>query len=187
MKRLVRPLRPVNPTTASLVTSVDPEGRPNIITLAETYNLSIATPVILGIGIAKPRYSHRLIEQCREFVVNLPTAAMAETVDRCGTVSGRVLDKFAAFGLTPVPATKVRPPLIAECPVNIECRLIEIIETGDHDLFLGEAVAQHVDEAALDADGRPIPEKLNLLAFAFGRYFSLGQVLGRHGFTKRAR
>jgi flavin reductase (DIM6/NTAB) family NADH-FMN oxidoreductase RutF len=184
-KRLITPHRPACPSPPALITSVDADGRPNIITLAETYNLSIRNPVIIGIGIAKQRYSHQLITQCREFVVNLPTAALVEKVDRCGTTSGRTVDKFAAFGLTPLPSTVVRPPLIAECPVNIECRLLDIIETGDHDLFMGEAVAEHVDEEALGPDGKVSLEKLDLLGFAYGRYFSIGQILGAHSYTSR--
>ena len=184
-KRIVQPRRPVNPSVPALITSVDAQGRPNIITLAETYNLSIFDPVIVGIGIHKARYSHGLISACKEFVVNLPTARIVEQVDRCGTTSGRDTDKFAAFGLTPLPATKVKPPLIAECPVNIECQLIGIHETGDHDLFMGLAVAQHVDEEALDANGKVLVEKLDLLCVAFGEYRPLGPVLGHHGYTRR--
>ncbi|MBT7702565.1 MAG: flavin reductase family protein, partial [Verrucomicrobia bacterium] len=137
-RRSVKPFRPVHPSPAALITSVSEDGKPNIITLGEVFNISISNPVILGIAIAKPRYSHELICATREYVVNLPTAGMVEVVDRCGSVSGREVDKFAEFRLTPLPAEKVRPPLIAECPINVECRVLDIIEVGDHDLFLGE-------------------------------------------------
>lgn len=182
-KRSIPPFRPVHPSPAAMVSCADAAGRPNIITLAEVFNVSIAQPVILGIAIAKPRYSHELISTSREFVVNLPTAAMVDVADRCGTVSGREVDKFAEFGLTAVPAEKVAAPLIAECPVSIECRLIDIRETGDHDLFLGEAVAEHVAEDALDDNGQIIVEKLDALCYLHSQYFSLGSFLGRHGFT----
>jgi flavin reductase (DIM6/NTAB) family NADH-FMN oxidoreductase RutF len=164
---------------------VSEDGRPNIITLGEVFNVSIRSPVIVGIAIAKPRYSHELISATREYVVNLPTAAMVETVDRCGTVSGREIDKFAEFGLTPVPAEKVRPPLIAECPISVECRVIGIQEIGDHDLFLGEAVAEHVAEDALDNDGRIIVGKLDPLCYLHGEYWSCGTKLGHHGYTRK--
>jgi hypothetical protein len=109
--------RPIYPTPAGLVTAVDGDGNPNIITLGEIYNLSIRKPVIVGLGIAPERYSHRLLCQCREVVVNLPTAAILEKVLACGKVSGRdARDKFALAGLTPLPAQRVKPPLIAECP-----------------------------------------------------------------------
>jgi len=184
-KRSVKPFRPVYPSPAALVTSIREDGRPNIITLGEVFNISIRSPVILGIAIAKPRYSHELISASREYVVNLPTAAMVETVDRCGTVSGRDVDKFAEFGLTPVPAQKVRPPLIAECPISIECRVIGIQEVGDHDLFLGEAVAQHVAEDALDENGRVLVDRLDPLCYMHGEYWSCGTKLGHHGYTRK--
>ena len=183
-KRSIKPFRPVHPSPAALVTSVSEEGRPNIITLGEVFNISIASPVILGIAIAKPRYSHELISAAREYVVNLPAAGMVEVVDRCGTVSGRDVDKFAEFGLTPVPAEKVRPPLIAECPISIECRVIGIQELGDHDLFLGEAVAEHVAEDALDDGGRIRVDELDPLCYLHGEYWSCGRKLGQHGFSR---
>jgi len=126
---------------------------------------------------------------------------MAEVVDRVGSVSGRTVDKFATFNLTPVPADnvkpfttfnltpvpaeKVQPPLIAECPMNIECRVIGIQEIGDHDLFLGEVVAVHITEAALDDNGQIIVDKLDPLCYLHSEYWSLGAKLGRHGFSRR--
>jgi len=183
-KRQVKPFRPVYPGPAALVTSVAPDGQPNIITLGETFNLSIGEPVIVGIAIAKPRYSHALISLSGEFVVNLPTAGILEKVDRCGSVSGRDVDKFALLGLTPLPAAKVAPPLIAECPVNLECRLLGVEEIGDHDLFRGEVLVEHVDEDVLDEGGGICVEKLDVLCYLHGEYWSLGSRLGRHGFTR---
>jgi flavin reductase (DIM6/NTAB) family NADH-FMN oxidoreductase RutF len=184
-KRSVKPFRPIYPTPAGLITSVDPTGKANIITLGEVCNLSISKPVIVGIAIAKPRYSHTLISRSGEFVVNIPTAAMVEKVDRCGSMSGRNVDKFKVVGLTAIPAEKVAPPLIAECPINLECKLLSVQEIGDHDLFQGEVLVQHVDEAVLDGDGRICVEKLNTLCYVLGEYWSLGAKLGYHGFTRR--
>ena len=183
-KRSITPLRPVQPSPAAMITCVDDEGRPNIISLAEVFNISIENPVILGIAIAKPRYSHELVSATREYVVNLPTAAMVEVVDRCGSFSGRDVDKFAELGLTAAPAESVRPPLIAECPINVECRVIGIHEVGDHDLFLGEAVAEHVAEDALDEEGKIIVEKTDALCYLHGEYWTCGKRLNRHGFTR---
>ena len=183
-KKLIKPFRPVYPSPAGLVTSVSTEGRPNIITLGEIFNISISLPVILGIAIRKERYSHSLIGATREYVVNCPTASMVDVVDRIGNVSGRAVDKFAAFNLTPVPADHVQPPLIGECPMNMECRVIGIQEIGDHDLFLGEVVAVHIIEEALDEEGRVIVEKLDPLCYLHSEYWSLGETLGRHGFTR---
>ncbi len=184
-KRSVKPFRPVYPSPAALVTSESEDGCPNIIKLGEFFNVSVSDPVILGIAIAKPRYSHELISATREYVVNLPTSSMVETVDRCGSVSGRDVDKFAEFRLTPVPAEKVRPPLIAECPVSIECRVLGIQEIGDHDLFLGEALAEHVAEEALDEHGRILVDKLDPLCYQHSEFWSCGKRLARHGFSRQ--
>jgi flavin reductase (DIM6/NTAB) family NADH-FMN oxidoreductase RutF len=175
----VQPHRPVYPTPAALITCADENGTPNVLTLGETFNISISRPVILGIAIRKSRYSHALISQTREYVVNLPTRAIAEQAWACGRTSGRDVDKFADTGLTPIPASVVRAPLIAECPLNIECRVIGIQEIGDHDLFLGEAVVQHVDEALLDDTGQIRVDKLNGFAFVLGEFWTLGQKIER--------
>ena len=178
-KRQVRPHRPIYPTPAGLITSVDVAGKPNIITLGEVFNISIARPVILGIAIRKATYSHKLISETREYVVNLPTRDIAEQVWYCGSVSGRGVDKFAVSGLTPLPASQVKPPLIAECPINLECRVSAIQVVGDHDLFLGEVVVQHVDENVLSDDGKIEVSKLNAFAFVLGEFWSLGAKMER--------
>lgn len=189
MKVTVNSFRPIYPTPAALITSVAPDGTPNIITLGEVYNLSLSRPTVVGIGIHKARYSHTLISQTREYVVNLPTTGLVEQVDRCGTISGRDVDKFAAVGLTPLPASRVRPPLVAECPINVECVLRDVIEMGDHDTFVGEVVAVHADQELLDEDGRVCLDRLDALCFmscygARGEYWSLDKKIGEFGFAR---
>ena len=174
-KKQVTPNRPIYPTPAALITSVDADGKPNIITLGEVFNISIAEPVIIGIAIRKERYSHALISWSREYVVNLPTRSITEEVWLCGGMSGRDEDKFEKTDLTPLAATRVKPPLIGECPINIECEVIGIQEIGDHDLFLGKAVAQHVDEEMLDSNGKIIVEKLDGFALVLGEFWSFGE------------
>jgi flavin reductase (DIM6/NTAB) family NADH-FMN oxidoreductase RutF len=186
-KRQVPAFRPVYPGPAGLITSMAADGRANIITLGEVFNLSIAQPVIVGIAMAKQRHSHKLIMEGGEFVVNLPPASLVEKVDRCGTMSGRDVDKFAAVGLTAIPATRVRPPLIAECPVNLECRLLGVEEIGDHDLFRGEVLVQHVDADKLDDSGNILVERLDVLCYMMSQYWTVGRKLGEHGFTRRAK
>ena len=188
-KVAIRPYRPIYPTPAALITSVAADGRANIITLGEVYNLSLGSPTVVGISIRKATYSHGLISGSGEYVVNMPTTQIMEEVDRCGTVSGRKVDKFCEFGLTPVPATVVKPPLIAECPVNLECRVMGIEEIGDHDMFKGEVVAAHVDDYLLDERGRVCPDRLDVLCFMYcfnfgGEYWSLGCKLGDLWFSR---
>jgi flavin reductase (DIM6/NTAB) family NADH-FMN oxidoreductase RutF len=190
-KVTVDPMRPVYPTPAALITCVDPvSGRANIITLGEVFNVSLRRPPIVGLGIRKATWSHGLIAGTREFVVNIPTTAILRETDFCGSHSGRTLDKFAETGLTPLPATHVRPPLIAQCPVNIECRLLSVQEVGDHDLFLGEVLEVHADDTVLDADGRVSPGRLDALVFMFncghaGEYWRVSEKLGDVHATRR--
>lgn len=131
-------------------------------------------PLTIGISIRPSRYSHTLISQTREYVVNVPTIEIAEAVDYCGIHSGRDVDKFAATGLRPEPATMVKVPLIAECPINIECRVRDILRMGSHDVFVGEAVATHVEDWALDERGELDPLKARSIAFVGRSYWGMG-------------
>jgi flavin reductase (DIM6/NTAB) family NADH-FMN oxidoreductase RutF len=106
------------------------------------------------ISIRPSRYSHGIIKETGEFVVNVPPSEIVEKVDICGIVSGKNVDKFKEAGLTAVPATVVSSPLIDECTISLECKVTEIVPLGVHDMFLGEIVATHVAEEALDAEGK---------------------------------
>lgn len=152
-KKSIRAHRPVYPTPAAMITSISEDGKPNIITLGEVFNISLGNPPITGIAIRKATYSHGLITQCGEFGINLPNSDLIEQTDFCGCRSGRDTDKFAETGLTPMPSRRIKPPLIGECPVNIECRVIGIQEIGDHDLILGEVLEVHADDSVLDESG----------------------------------
>ena len=165
-----------------MITCVDETGKPNIITLGEVYMLALE-PLVIGISIRPQRYSHRLISATREFVVNLPTAELAEATDYCGMMSGAKVDKFAAMGLTPEPATVVRPPLIQECPVNIECRVRDILPMGSHDVFVGEVAVIHAEDWALDENGYLDPVRARALALVGRSYWAVGAKVAR-AFTR---
>ncbi len=183
----VKPYRPIYPSPAALITSVDGDGKPNVLTLAEVFNISIANPVIVGIAIRQATYSYGLIVESREFVINLPTAGMLEQVDKCGSVSGRDgFDKFSEFGLKQLPAAEVQAPLIKQCPVNIECRVRDVVEIGDHDLITGDVLAVHVDDKCLE-DGKVRTDLLEPLAYGGNDYWSIGRCLGAHGFSAKTR
>jgi flavin reductase (DIM6/NTAB) family NADH-FMN oxidoreductase RutF len=158
--------------------------RANIITLAWVGTLC-SEPPLVGIGVRPSRYSHGLIQQVGEFVVNLPAASQARWVDYCGMVSGRDEDKWAACGLTRVPATEVQVPLIAECPVNIECRVQQVLSLGSHDLFIGQVVAVQMDEAVLDGRGRLDLAKAKPFAYLNGEYRQVGELLGTFGYSRQ--
>jgi flavin reductase (DIM6/NTAB) family NADH-FMN oxidoreductase RutF len=185
-KKELKPSAAVYPTPVALVTCVDEKGKPNIITLAAV-GILCGNPPQVGISIRPSRYSNKLIRKSREFVVNLPTIAMVEETDYCGVVSGRTKDKFAETGLTPIEATKVKPPLIRQCPVNLECRVKDILSLGSHDFFVGEVVCMHADEEVLDSSGKIDFKKLNAITWnpISEEYYSLGKLLGTEAFSKR--
>ncbi len=183
-KIISKPSRPVYPTPAALITSVDSEGKPNIITLGEVAMVSLH-PTRVSVGTRPATYSNGLIKATGEFVINFPTADMVNEVDFCGTKSGRDVDKFAETGLTPEPAVHVKPPLIKECPVNLECKVIGTLSLGSHDLFIGDVLLMHAEEdILLDSDtGRVDPSKG--LIFAMNEYWSFGERIETVRFTIR--
>lgn len=156
----------------------------NIITLAWVGTVC-SDPPALSIGVRPERFSHHLIAEAGEFVVNIPRADQVGVVDYCGQVSGREVDKWAACGLTPAPAHKIRTPLIAECLVALECKVLQRLTLGTHDLFIGEIVAVQAEEAVLTERGHIDYQKAQPLAYAGGYYWQVGALLGRHGDWRR--
>jgi len=141
--------RLLHPTNTVLVSCIDKEGKANIITLAWSMPVSVNPPLV-AVSIAPGRYSHKLIEETEEFVVNIPTMEIVKETFYCGTVSGRNIDKFKATGLTPAPAKIVKPPIIEECIAHLECRLHKKVAAGDHTIFVGEIVAAYVKEETFE-------------------------------------
>lgn len=185
MKKSLKPASALLLTPVVLVTCQEDGGKPNIITLAWVGVVN-SDPPMISVSIRPDRYSHRLIRQAGEFVANVPTTAMIREMDYCGVASAKNADKFAATRLTPVPAEKVKAPLIAECPVNLECRVKQSIPLGSHEIFLAEVVALHMDEEVMDPRGRVDMRKASPFAFspADRGYWSLAERLGEYGFTK---
>jgi flavin reductase (DIM6/NTAB) family NADH-FMN oxidoreductase RutF len=176
-----KPKRSIYPTPAGLVVSIDVKGKPNIITLGEIFNLSIRNPVWVGIAIHRARYSHDFIKEQGEFTVNLPTAAMLAEVSGCGRYSGRDgIDKFARFNLTPQPSKYVKPPIITESPVNLECRVVGFHHVGDHDLFIGEVLLEHVDEDKVNINGEWDESKLDPLIWLGRGFYNIGEKIGEY-------
>ncbi len=181
-KRIGNPT--VFPCPVVLVTALDAEGKANIITLAWT-GQACSEPPCVSIAIRPQRYSHNLVRSSGEFVVNIPSQDLLERVDRCGMVSGRRVDKFETVGLTAEAATQVAPPLIAECPVSLECRLVHTISLGVHDLFIGEVVAAHAEESVLTERGKVDYGLVRPFCYNPDEYWSIGEKIGTYGFTKK--
>ena len=136
------------PTSVVLVTCVSSENKPNIITVGMYMPISFNPPLVV-IGVSPRRYSHKLIMDTGEFVVNVPTRDIVKQTIYCGTVSGREHDKFEETGLTPIPASRVKPPLIKECVSCLECKVVAHYTCGDHTLFVGEILAAHVKKGMM--------------------------------------
>ena len=184
MKVKKSPWTALFPCPVVLVTCVDSDGKPNIITLAWA-GVICSDPPTLGLGIRPQRLSYGFIEDSGELVVNIPTEEILREVDFCGTVSGRDYDKFSETGLTPEPAEKVKPPLIRECPVNIEYIVKKKIPIGIHHLFLVEAVLVHLDQDILNENGNIDFTKVAPFVYNQGEYWSLHLKIGAHGFSKQ--
>lgn len=174
------------PRPVVMVTCVDKSQRPNIITLAWV-GVVCSQPPQLSISVRPHRYSHSLIEKSGQFVVNVPSEELVHATDLCGTISGQDFDKFVEAGLTPQPATRVSPPLIAECPVNLECLVRHQLSLGSHDLFIGEVVVAHISEDILKESGTIDFGKARPLTYNAREYWGLGQMLEVHGFSARSR
>lgn len=186
MKVEKKPVTALQPVPVVLITSADGQGNPNIITVAWAGTLCSEPPMV-GIGIRPSRYSHGLIKQSGEFVINIPQEDQLKLTDYCGMVSGRDVDKFAATGFTAHPASRVKAPLIKECPVNLECVVRQVIGLGSHDLFLAEIVAYHVDREVMNEKGRIDPSRFKPFAYN-GQlsYMSLGAEIGTYGFSQKS-
>ncbi len=171
------------PWATVMVSCISAEGKPNIITIGAS-SVCSSNPPTVGIAVNPRRYSHGLIEAAGDFGVNIPGPEQVQATDFCGTRSGRDMDKFAAAGLTPQPASIITSPLIAECPVSLECKLIQTVSLGSHDWMIGQIVAAHVDEELLDEAGRfsPLPDKA---IFCFGGdYRRVGERITRWFHTR---
>ena len=154
----------------------------NLITVAWAGTVCSAPPMV-AISVRPERYSRGLIESTGVFTVNIPDCALAEKVDYCGVVSGREVDKFASCGLTALPGSKVSAPIVAECPLSLECQLNHTLKLGSHIMYIGEIVAVQASSALIDSNGKFDIEKADLLAYAHGNYMALGKSVGTFGFS----
>ncbi len=156
----------------------------NLITVAWAGTVC-SDPAMLAIAVRPERFSFAPISQLKEFTVNLPPVSLAAELDRCGVVSGRDCDKFELCHLTPVAGEKVSAPLVAECPVALECRVTQPIELGSHTLFLAEILAVQVQSDLIDDKGKFDIDRAHLIAYAHGHYYQLGECIGHFGYSVR--
>lgn len=170
------------PLPVVLVTCSDGKGNSNIFTVAWTGTVC-SDPPMVSISVRPQRYSHSLIHDTGEFVINLTTRRLVFATDYCGVRSGRDVDKFREMKLTALPAQKVGAPLIGESPVNIECRVSQVIRLGSHDMFLANVEAVHAQEAYMDEKGRFFLDRAQPVVYSHGTYYALGKAVGSFGYS----
>lgn len=183
-KELWKPGNMLYPLPVVMVSVADRDGRPNIITVAWAGTVC-TNPPMLSISVRPERYSYPILKETGEFVLNLTTRKLAFATDYCGVKSGRDVDKFKELGLTPLKAEHVGAPLIAESPVNIECKVREILPLGSHHMFLADVVAVHADEKYMDEKHKFHLEKAEPIVYSHGAYLVCGEQLGTFGYSVR--
>lgn len=171
------------PVPAVMVSCGDREGNKNIITVAWTGTIN-SDPAMVSISVRPERHSYGMIRDTKEFVINLTTKKLCYAADWCGVKSGRDVDKFGEMKLTAAPADSLTyAPIIEESPVNIECRVKEMIPLGSHDLFLAEVAKVQVSEKYMNDSGKFELNETDLVAYSHGEYFTLGEKLGKFGYS----
>ncbi|MBQ9110584.1 MAG: flavin reductase family protein [Oscillospiraceae bacterium] len=171
----------LGPVPPALVTCGTLE-KPNVLTIAWT-GIVCTHPAMTYISVRPSRYSYQLIQETGEFVINLPTSAMGKTTDFCGMKTGAKVNKIEKCGLTLAEGSQVSAPVLADCPVSLECRVTQAQELGSHTMFLAEIVAVQVEERFVDSKGKLNLQQAGLLAYAHGEYFALGRKCGDFGFS----
>ena len=179
-----KPGNMLNPVPAVMVSVADKAGNANIITVAWAGTVCTNPPMV-SISVRPERFSYDMLEETKEFVINLTTEALVKACDYCGVTSGRDVDKFEKMNLTKLPMEHVKAPGIAESPVNIECKVVDKRPLGSHTMFLAEVVGVTVDDAYMDENHKFHINNTGLVMYSHGEYFKLGEKLGSFGYSIR--
>lgn len=171
----------ISPLPAALISCGTME-KPNVMTASWTGIIN-TDPAMTYVSIRPSRYSHEIISETGEFVINLTNLALVEATDYCGVKSGRHVDKFKEKNLTPAPCVNISAPQVEEAPVSLECKVVEVKKYGTHDMFVAEILAVNIDDQYLDENGKLCLEKAGIVAYMHGEYYTLGRKLGYFGFS----
>lgn len=181
-KEFWKPGNMLYPLPAVMVSCQRPGEKPNIITIAWAGTVC-SSPAMVSISVRKERYSYDIIRETGEFVINLVTKELTFAADWCGVKSGREADKFKVLNLTAQKMEHVLAPGIAESPVNLECKVSQVIPLGSHDMFIAEVAGVAVDTACMDEKGKFHLNDTGLIAYSHGEYFILGEKQGKFGYS----
>ena len=181
-KEIWKPGTLIYPVPAVMVSCGKLNGEKNIITIAWTGTIN-TNPPMTYISIRPERYSYNIIKKTNEFVINLVTEETAFACDYCGVRSGKDIDKFKEMKLTAQKANIISAPIISECPINIECKVKNIIELGSHSMFIAEVVSINASKKYIDSKGKFHFNKSKPICYSHGSYFSLGKEIGYFGYS----
>lgn len=170
------------PLPVVMISCKRPNEKANIITIAWAGTIC-SEPAMVSISVRPERHSHDIIKETGEFVINLVTEPLTRACDWCGVKSGKDHDKFKEQGLTEYVSDYMDTPAISESPVNIYCKVKDIIPLGSHDMFTAEVTGITVDESFMDGDGKFDLAATGLTAYSHGEYFTLGKKLGKFGYS----
>jgi flavin reductase (DIM6/NTAB) family NADH-FMN oxidoreductase RutF len=183
-KQLWKPGNMLYPLPAVMVSVRDKQGKDNIITVAWAGTICTNPPMV-SISVRPERYSYHMLEESREFVINLTTEKLCYATDYCGVRSGRDVDKFREMKLTKIEADEINAPMIGESPVNIECKVKKIEKLGSHHMFVADVVAVHADESCMDERGRFDLNRAKPMVYSHGEYYGLADRIGTFGYSVR--
>lgn len=182
-KVIWKPGTMIYPLPAVMVSCGAVKSDYNIITISWTGTICTDPPMCY-ISVRPERHSYNIIKDAGGYVINLTTSAMARVTDWCGVKSGAKHNKFGESGLTPIPASLVKAPMIEESPVNIECIVKDIIELGTHHMFISEVLAIHADQKFIEPESGTFRlDKAGLISYSHGKYFTMGEMIGKFGFS----
>jgi flavin reductase (DIM6/NTAB) family NADH-FMN oxidoreductase RutF len=156
------------------------DGKPNLTTVAWG-GIANGEPPMVAIALRHPRHTNKGIRQNRTFSVNIPSADLVKETDYCGIISGSKVNKLDACKFTVFYGKLGTAPLIEQCPVNLECQMVHMLDLGTHDLIVGRIEETYITEACL-TDGKPDMNKINPLSFIMGTtsyYRAVGDILGQ--------
>ncbi|WP_256133694.1 flavin reductase family protein [Anaerovorax odorimutans] len=167
------------PVPAALIVTGDIEHA-NIVTVA-WIGIMGSDPEVIGISLKHDRYSLNSIEKYGEFTVNIPSSSLFRQVDYCGLTSGKVVDKFSETGFSKGKSIVVNTPIIEECPLNLECKVIKAIDIGQWKIFVGEIVETQLDADCIDINEKVDINKIDPLVYipTIREYWSIGTILGK--------
>ncbi len=183
MKERFKPGTMIYPVPAVLVSCGKTEKEYNLMTVAWTGTLC-TNPPMCYISVRPERHSYGIIKKNGEFVINLTNEALAKATDWCGVKSGRDHNKFAEMGLTPKKTDVIDSVYVDEAPLSIECKVKDEIALGSHQMFIAEVVNVLADRQYMDAaTGSFHLEDAKLIAYSHGKYFKLGEIIGKFGWS----